>query len=290
MPLFVSHDARERSRFFDETMTVTRQLLDDDAVAAELGARAVERFTHYMDLLYLPNISFGRAKTPVEYQTNDSLAFMPLYANEKLSLDPAITRLHQEAEEAVLNNLLPFTHPAQKTAFLSNPKVTNAAVSTYQPKRLAQTNRPTVIVPTLMKGDKAMTNRAVTTRPLIEFAIRDDYPLLLRGVIQLHELTHVQQMLHRPIITETSKKPFTVVQQEDELEAYHMSTRALRAAYHFSSNANFHGSKALNHPLAHYGKKLEALRLQENVDSHNPFHASQALLDKMKALAENPDL
>jgi hypothetical protein len=278
-----------RHRYIDETITMTREILDDSAVKKSLGESS-HNLSDTLEQLYVPNSVGNRLRVPYVYNHNKSLAITAIRDQEIFFMHGPINHLHQQQEDQFVTFLRAYTggeelNVDQKRGALEQ---INGGLGRYQGGLTIQQGRilakvSSVHIPLefFAHNKKNKTKRVIRGRPFISFAMRPDIHPISRSLTLIHELQHVRQKLESTVLKHSQLDNDTVL--SEELEAYHIEALAMEALYCRSPNKQFLSNPDVMNPSV---DQIEFIRQIGNMNNKNPFAASRAV----KNLLQSNDL
>lgn len=263
--MFISSEQRRRSAAFDRYVYRAGSVLDRFAVVQALGTYAAPlRAVH--EQVFLPNVQHGRVTLTPQQRDSDAIPLLPLTPEE---------------DRGTLRRSPDFLWPAKST--MQALRFKDPAVADELQQEITSCNDDAVIAHLKNRwayvacSSFGFEENQVNSRPYIVTTTElERQPVDLPvGSIMLHEYTHVLQRL--PLCYRSQPRYEVWNKANRELEANWVEFAAMQGVGLSLEQIRHHQP---------YTYETEMYRRAE-VDSRNPFVATQALVDYLKPYFEN---
>lgn len=219
---FIPSRNRERHMFVDATLARYDEIAMHPAVAEEVGAISTDFIGRFAQELTVPDVRHGVARLPDTARKTGMYA-LAIFPSEQITFSPEINvpsafQLHQ-TEQALLSVAVPKSDVS--TVLDSLQQGTGGVRAAHRSSVYAWVQSKQYIA----DGDDGF--HAIDAAPVMMLPIARHPGYTAPNVIA-HELTHVKQMVHEPVLSAASKLDAIQVAEDQrlrcELEAYHRET------------------------------------------------------------------
>jgi len=283
--MYITSNARERHRYFDQAVSEMREGLNEPSVQQRLGNLALVRLQNLDDVYYL-NFDQDRMSIPRHQLDTVGIPVTVVRPGEALILDQTFAS-NNVVQLSRMRRQMRSWHPAGGSDMVEadiaslpsmwqkiGDEYRKCAVPADRPPMGVTTNRALPVVLRDYRNLGKHSARLLIGRPLVALVLNPDSENPFASWRLWHETTHVRDDEEQPFI------PYDNALREDlwlrrELLAYHLDYFYAIGLYH-SDNPKFSGVEILR---TNHG--IEALRqehLDERKDQFEPIGALKRAL------------
>lgn len=281
-------DARERISFFEDSVDNAIETLGDPILTRRLGANAVNFFLESLHSSRYAEIVEGEIQMPEEGKADDAiLPVVVMRPDEQLTLTAEYGRQTGTQRKQTLKQLAkwePVTGISVVDAYnrLSTSSLTfESPVITASARSLAMTGSiveihsvEEALQPIFSKAPKKGLG-LIAMRPHLSLKLEDGERAAPADTL-VHELTHLNQTLRKPVDVVHSQRSVDMLFLRKELEAYHFGATVYR---HTDGEAGKRTGPVREGIIQ---DAVDLLRTLHGIDPLDPYRPSPALMRRLE--------
>jgi len=220
---FIPSEQREQVRQFDIVINSTKRAISALVLAQTLPKDVLDKFSHKVDGLFLPNVSHSVLSVPTEYASTNDMPLLVTHPNDhnEYQLDGSFVTQTFEQEQGMLNSYR--EHGWGLSRFLAN----RAAIAVWGDTNslsslssFSNDNPAYVSCRSVRLRHEDANDWSVMGRPIMRMEDQSPEDVGVASKV-FHELVHEEQFVRAPVQFNSAPDVLQDAALRRELEAYH---------------------------------------------------------------------